>query len=194
MNRIDKIIVASLLAIIVPVAFVTGQDKKSEQRIKIVVSDDGGTKTVIDTLITGDAARDSLVLKDGKTIYLTQSENNGSDAYGGAKQYVVTTTVTDGNDTKKEVTKEIRIISSDSDMQTDPGNGKGKQARCEEMVNGGKYSYTIVSSDKEPGSDMAKYVISKDGLRITVEGSDYDKVKEVIKNIEKSLDDSAQKK
>ncbi len=194
MNRIDKIIVVSLLTIIIPAALVSGQDKKSEQRIKIVVADDGGTKTVIDTLITGDAAKDSLVLKDGKTIYLTQSENNGSDAYRGAKHYVVTTTVTDGDDAKKEVTKEIRIVSSDSDMQPDHANRKGKQAHCEEMVNGGKYSYTIVSPDKEPGSDMAKYVISKDGLRITVEGSDYDKVKEVIKNIEKSLDDSAQKK
>jgi len=194
MNRINKIITASLFAIILPVAFVTGQDKKSEQRIKIVVADDGGTKTVIDTLITGDAAKDSLVLKDGKTIYLTQSDNNGSDAYGGAKHYVVTTTVTGGDDTKKEVTKEIRIISSDSDMQPDHSNCKSKQAHCEDLVNGGKYSYTVVSSDKDPGSDMAKYVISKDGLRITVEGSDYDKVKEVIKNIEKSLDDSAQKK
>ena len=41
---------------------------------------------------------------------------------------------------------------------------------------------------------MAKYVITKDGLLITVEGSDYDRVKEVIQNIEKSLDESGQKK
>jgi hypothetical protein len=79
-------------------------------------------------------------------------------------------------------------------MNQERSNCKNKQAHCEELVNGGKYSYSVVSSDKEQGSDIAKYVISKDGLRITVEGSDYDKVKEVIKNIEKSLDDSAGKK
>jgi hypothetical protein len=79
-------------------------------------------------------------------------------------------------------------------MDAGSGNGKCKQAHCEELVNGGKYSYTVVSTDKEPGSDMAKYVISKDGLRITVEGSDYDRVKEVINKIEKSLDETGKNK
>ncbi len=37
-------------------------------------------------------------------------------------------------------------------------------------------------------SERTKYVISRDGIVITVEGSDYTKVKEVIEDIEKTLD------
>jgi hypothetical protein len=193
MNRIDKIIVACLLVVMIPAAFAYGQDKKSEQRIKIIVAEDGGSKVLIDTLITGESPKDSIILKGGKTIYLTRADGEGSDT-GVSKQYVVTTTVTDDNDKKKEVTKKVTIISSDSDMQAGSQKGKCKQTHCEELVKGGKYSYTVVSTDKGPGSDMAKYVISKNGLRITVEGKDYDKVKEVINNIEKSLDDSSKNK
>ena len=57
MKRINKIIVASLLAFLIPVALVSGQEKKSEQRIKIVVADDGGSKVLLDTLITGNVLR-----------------------------------------------------------------------------------------------------------------------------------------
>ena len=194
MNRIDKIIVACLFVVIIPAVIASGQDKKSEQRIKIVVAGDGGSNVLIDTLITGDSPKDSIILKDGKTIFLTRAEKDDSDAIGGSKHYVITTTVTDGNDTGKEVTKEVRVISSESDNISGHDNARCKQARCEELANGGKYSYTVVSEDKESGSDMAKYVISKNGLRITVEGSDYDKVKEVIKNIEKTLEEPGQTK
>jgi hypothetical protein len=152
MNRIDKIIVACLLVVMIPALIASGQDKK------------------------------------------IRAEKDGSDAIGGSKQYVITTTVTDGNDTGKEVTKEVRVISSESDNRSGHDNARCKQARYEELANEGKYSYTVVSEDKESGSDMAKYVISKNGLRITVEGSDYDKVKEVIKNIEKTLEEPGQTK
>jgi hypothetical protein len=193
MNRIEKIIMTCLLVVLIPAVLTSGQDKKSEQRIKIIVAEDGGSKVLIDTLITGESPEDSIILKGGKTIYLTRADNEGSEAADGSGQYIVTTTVTDGADSKKEVTKKVRIISSDSGMDAGSGSGKCKQAHCEELVNGKNYSYTVVSTDKEPGSDMAKYVISKDGLRITVEGSDYDRVKEVINKIEKSLDDTGKK-
>jgi hypothetical protein len=44
---------------------------------------------------------------------------------------------------------------------------------------------TIISSDQDP--EKTKYVIDRDGLMITVEGSDYNKVKELTKEIEKFL-------
>jgi hypothetical protein len=194
MNRIDKITMVSFLALMIPAAFVSGQDKKSEQRIKIIVAEDGGSKVLIDTLITGDTLKDSIILKEGKTIYLTRAGNDDSDVPGGSGKYVITTTVTDGNDSKKEVTKEVRIISSDAGMQASHENCKHKQAHCEELSSGGSYTYSVVSDNKKSDSDIAKYVISKNGLRITVEGSDYDKVKEIIKNIEKTLDEQSQTK
>jgi hypothetical protein len=153
MNRIYKIIVVSLLVLMMPAVFASGQDKKTEQRIKIIVAEDGGPKVLIDTLITGDSPKDSLILKEGKTIYLTRAE------------------------------------SDDSDKQSTHENGKCKKAHCEELVSGGKYTCTIVSDSKESDSEKAKYIISRDGLRITVEGSDYDKVKEITRDIEKTFDD-----
>ena len=55
-------------------------------------------------------------------------------------------------------------------------------------VNEKTYSYTIESRYKDADSERTKYVIHRDGIVITVEGSDYDKVKELIKDIEKTLD------
>ena len=56
------------------------------------------------------------------------------------------------------------------------------------MVKEKKYTYTIESDNRDSDSEMAKYVITRDGIVITVEGSDYTKVKEIIKDIEKTLD------
>lgn len=51
----------------------TGQEKKSEQKIKIIVNDGSGTKIVIDTLITDGHMQDSITLKDGKVIFIGHS-------------------------------------------------------------------------------------------------------------------------
>lgn len=39
-----KIIYAALVIFMIPFSLVAGQDKKSEQKIKIIVDDDSGTK------------------------------------------------------------------------------------------------------------------------------------------------------
>ena len=72
MKRINRIIAASFLVFLIPFAFASGQEKKTEQRIKIVIADDEGSEVILDTLITGIPLSDSIVLKDGKTIYLAQ--------------------------------------------------------------------------------------------------------------------------
>jgi hypothetical protein len=76
MKRIARIITVSCLIFLVPFVFVTGQEKKSEQRIKIVVADEGGSDVILDTLITGKPLSDSIVLKDGKTIYLAHDDKD----------------------------------------------------------------------------------------------------------------------
>lgn len=152
-----KIITAIFFVIILPFTFAAGQEKKCEQRIKIVIADDKGQDVVLDTIITGKPVNDSIILKNGQTMYMV---NKGSDNGPGAmecKKYIITTSSENGGYSKEEISKEITIISSDSDK-------------------------------KDQDSERTKYVIARDGVVITIEGSDYDKVKELTREIEKSLD------
>ena len=48
MKRIFKIIYGAFIILMVPFSVVQGQDKKSEQKIKIIVDDGSGTKVVIE--------------------------------------------------------------------------------------------------------------------------------------------------
>lgn len=192
MKSIHRIITASILVLLIPFAFAAGQEKKNEQRIKIVIAEDDGSKVVIDTLIKGNTAIDSIVLKNGKTIYLA---NEGNDTGGAVtKKYIVTTTSSDQGDGKKEMKKEITIISSDSDVLNEPGNDNIHQAKCETLVSAGKYSYSSDTDTGASNSEKTKYVINRNGVVITVEGSDYARVKEIIKDIEKTLDSQNQVK
>ena len=178
MKRTISIITTSFLVFLIPFAFVAGQEKKTEQRIKIIVAEDGGSDVILDTLITGNPVNDSIVLKNGKTIYLA---NTGSDETPGTKKYIITTDESDGSDNGNQINKEITIISSDSDIHCAKGNER-------------KYSYTIESETKDTDSERTKYVIDRDGIVITVEGSDYARVKELTKEIEKTLDSKSEVK
>jgi len=161
---------------------------KNEQRIKIVIAGDDGSRVILDTLITGNPVNDSIVLKDGHTIYLAKEGSDGAPGTKGSTKYIITSTSPAGNDDRRQVNKEITIISSDSDIADEGGIDKSKQINCESLVNEKKYSYTIESDTRDADSERAKYVIDRDGVVITVEGSDYTKVKEIIKDIEKTLD------
>ncbi len=134
MKRINRIFAASIVTILIPIAFASGQDMKNEHK------------------------------------------------------YIITSTATAGNDDRRQVSKEITIISSDADMADQKGMDKDKQGGCESLVKEKKYTYTIESDNRDADSERAKYVINRDGIVITVEGSDYTKVKEIIKDIEKTLD------
>ena len=188
MKSIQRIITASIVTILIPFAIAAGQDIKNEQRIKIVIAGDDGSEMILDTLITGSSVNDSIVLKDGHTIYLAKEDIDDAPGTKGSTKYIITSTSPEGNDDRRQVSKEITIISTDSDMADQKGMDKTKQVNCESLVNEKKYSYTIKSDSREADSERAKYVISRDGIVITVEGSDYTRVKEIIKDIEKTLD------
>jgi hypothetical protein len=194
MKRINRIFAASIVTILIPFAITAGQDMKNEQRIKIVIAEDDGSKVILDTLITGKSVSDSIVLKDGHTIYLAKEGSDGAPGTGGSTKYIITSASPAGNDDRRQVNKEITIISSDSDMANQKGMDKAKQVNCESLVNEKKYTYTIESENTDADSEIAKYVISRDGVVITVEGSDYTKVKEIIKDIEKTLETQEQGK
>jgi hypothetical protein len=188
MKRIGKSITTILLIILIPFTIAAGQEKKSEQRIKIVIADEGGTDVVLDTLINGKPLSDSIVLKNGKTVYLAQEGSDNVQGGSGIKKFTVTTTSADGSDSGKEINKSVTIISSDSDVSEAMGKGNCKHAGCGSSGTARTYTYTIQSDSKDSDTEKTKYVITRDGVVITVEGGDYEKVKDLTKEIEKTLD------
>jgi hypothetical protein len=171
----------------VPVAIATGQDKKTEQRIKIVFAGDDGRNVVLDTLITGSQRCDSIILKDGNTLYLAELPSD-SMAAGKGMKYIVTTTSTGQKEGKKEITRKITVISSDSDKEDISVDGKCGNMTWVPAVSGNKYTFT---ENENKDTESTKYVISRDGISVTVEGSDYAKVKEIVNKIENTLDNNA---
>jgi len=194
MKRFKSIIPASFLLLLMPCAIVAGQEKKSEQKIKIVIADNGGKEVVLDTLITGSAISDSIVLKNGRTIYLAEGEGNSAPGQHVEKKYIITSSGSDGNGSGKEVRKEITVVSSDSEITGDNGQMTWTQAGSGSGGAGKTYAYTVTSDDKPANSESTKYVINRDGVVITVEGSDYARVKELIREIEKTLDAESKSK
>lgn len=167
MKRMFYVILSAFLIMLMSFPIAAAQQKKSVQRIKIVVSDTDSANVLLDTLITGSSKSDSIILKNGRTIYLTKSEGDDLNGRKDAGSYVITTTTT--------------------------GDEGCKHTSCESLASGNKYTYKIVSDEnRETNSEETKYVISRDGLRITVEGSDYDKVRKFTKEIEKTLDSKKQ--
>jgi hypothetical protein len=91
-----------------------GQDKKNEQKIKIIVNDGSATKVLIDTLLNGDTVPDSLLLKDGSVIRLRHPHGDGRQ---------ISVTYSSDNNDRDGVTREMTVISTDTlDNKDDDGN------------------------------------------------------------------------
>jgi hypothetical protein len=187
MKSIERIITASILVLLIPFANVAGQEKKSDQRIKIVIAEGNGSKLILDTLITGNSSNDSIVLKNGNIIHIAK-EINGDFGGMGTKKYIVTSSSSAGDDGKKEIIKEITIISSDSDFSNETVSDTNHQAKCESLVSAGKYSQGAETDTRGSNSEKTKFIITRDEVVITVEGNDYARVREIIKDIENILD------
>lgn len=203
MKRKLKICCFAILVLIIPCAMLQGQDKKNEQKIKIIVNDGSGSKVMMDTVLTGDNSPDSLNLKDGSVVHLKHP--------GGERKHIIVT-YSDSKDDKGK-TKEMTFISADSmsfihDDHPDvmyyrndrdghhrykaisrtAGNGDDN----EEMIimkrdrrDGRDSDDKIVSDDS--GMEKTRFVIAKDGMVVTIEGTDEAKAKELAKEIEQKL-------
>ncbi len=53
--------------------------RKPNRELKLLIADDGGSDVILDTLITGKPLSDSIVLKNGKTIYLAHEGTDDGD-------------------------------------------------------------------------------------------------------------------
>lgn len=172
MKQVCKIIFTFLIITIFPYSILSGQEKKNEQRIKIIVADGSDTKVVIDTLLNDGMINDSIRLKDGKVIFIGHAGDKYLTKSHGNNKHVFVNVTSDGDNTGKEV-KEITVISSDSLNLTEKGE------------HGNVFFYT--DDNKESDVEKTRYVIAKDGMVVTVEGTDETKAKELIREIEKKL-------
>jgi hypothetical protein len=225
MKSIARILSTVSVIFLLPLSIVVGQEKKTEQKIKIIVDDGSGKKVVLDTLFSDGQIRDSITLKDGKTIFIGHLEKNEDIADNENNEHVYVNVSDDGRETRK-VVKRITVVSSDSSgaatrgdnddiyvfdesetIEGTPGlqekhfswmdsddNGSGDKVivindkKILKHRDGETIRYKIRSEDGRSDSERTKYVITKNGMVITVEGSDYDKVKNLVKEIEGKLD------
>jgi hypothetical protein len=165
MKRI-RTILSVLLISFLPLSLTFGQEKKNEQKVKVVIADKSGTKVVIDTTFNGTGEIDSVILKNGKVIYIHDINEKGKPE----KQYKVITHV----DKDGENTEHQYIYINDGKVVRHSGSDK----------------FDVIVSDNEFDNDLDKtrYVIAKDGITVSIEGNDELKIKELVKEIEKRLD------
>jgi hypothetical protein len=171
MKSVFKIISSFLIIFLMPFSFITGQDKKSEQKIKIIVTDDSGTKVMIDTLIKGGSIGDSIRLSNGKIILIGHSEDVSVVKHGSGNEKMTVIVTTDGKEPKKDY-KTFTIVSSDSVTWTEKAEG-GKvivMSSDKDTPVKGEYHYIIKSGDsKDKGKQVEKIVYINEGKSVDKE-------------------------
>ena len=179
MKRILHVICFALMTGLIPFTTLAGQGKKGEQKIKVIIADGSENTIVVDTVFNDDFMNDSIKLKDGKSIIITgNSKKIKSLKDEGKENMYLMVTSEDGDNDK--VHKEITIVSSDPATWT--------AAEYD-----GTKSFTYMIKTDKPGiyeadSEMTTYVIKKDGMEISISGTDYNKVKELANDIEGKMD------
>ncbi len=177
MKRISGILLILLFAFLVPLLTASGQEKKNEQKIKVVINDGSGEKTILDTTFTGDKLPGMIKLKEGKIITIGDLEDT---ATGKGNVYVYSSSgnkpgkhiiIASSGDKPHEWTVERSVIESDDVMSHNAANS---------------YSITV-SDDMDSDSDAPKYIIAKDGIVVTIQCDDEAKVKELKQLIENKL-------
>jgi hypothetical protein len=203
MKRISRNLLIVLMTGLLPLSMAFGQEKKSEQKVKIVVVDKAGTKTVIDTTFTAGSMPDSITLDNGKVVYFGKpgtgmTHFSVDDDKGNI--YVTCTVDDDGEKTSGE---KVIIMSGDKGEWTvAPSTGTtshvyvhassdDKDAKTEKHV-------IVASAGSEDAiweeTDGKKVIIVKDGkvltggadgetYHITVESDDVDTDADVTKYV-----------
>jgi hypothetical protein len=151
MKRTFNIIISIIILIIVPFTITNGQEKKSEQKIKIVIDDGSGTKVVIDTIFYGIPKPDSLKLKDGTVIYLKQTSDANDNKHHESRKHIMVTASADEKNPCKEFT-EVTVVSPDS-LQGDSETEKSRFVIAKDgMV------VTIEGNDEARAEELAKEI------------------------------------
>jgi ABC-type Na+ efflux pump permease subunit len=167
MKRI-KIILTILFISLLPLALALGQEKKNEQKIKVVIVDKEGTRVMVDTTFTGADPVDSVILKGDNVIYITNHDRDKGCKSG--KQYKIITRVDkDGDNTESQY-----IYINDDKVERNIGDDK--------------FDISVSDDDFDNDTGNTRYVIAKNGITVSIEGNDEVKIKELAKEIEKRLE------
>jgi hypothetical protein len=95
------------------------------------------------------------------------------------------TSVSSGQEEPKE--QRIKVIVSEKDKDISSAGNGHKIAVCEDMANQSADSSDSISAIQPGGKEMTKYIIRKNGMVITIEGTDYEKVRILQGEIENLL-------
>jgi hypothetical protein len=168
MKRILKIGSALFISFLIPASILNAQEKKNEQRIKIVVADKSGTHVEIDTLIKDSSLADSINLKNGEVIYLSRHSAVGTIKHMESDNGQMVVTVTGDNKSDKNTGKKVIVISGDSTHVLEGGDEHSVvMVRGGKHITEGKGGDFVVWSSSEGDSDSEKtiYVTSGKGSK-----------------------------
>jgi hypothetical protein len=158
MKRIFMISCIALAALILPLAIVHGQDKKGEEKIKIIVKDGSGTKVVIDTVFKDSQVPDSLKLKNGSTVYIKHHGEGDDSRYHKGKEHLNVTYSSGGENNDKEI-NEVTVITSDSAQFTQPGDSSSMVFHKHRSHDGrDNVRYRVISRDSKDHGDKEEYI------------------------------------
>ena len=192
MNKIIGTTLVSFVALLCIVTTASGQTKKNEQKVKVIVSDGGSTRVLIDTVMYDTKKKEHLKTKNGDIVVITSDRDTLNNPDKDGKEMIVTV-VSDDND-HNEKNETISVISSDSAYSHNEGGktftyfvnkgGPGEKGKNE------KYDRFIYDMKGGPEHEnKISYMISRDGFVITVEGSDEARTKELFKVIDNKIDE-----
>jgi len=196
MKRFLTILTLSLIVCLIPFSGLTAQDKKSEQKIKIIVDDGSGTKVIIDTLIKDTQTKDTVILKGGKMVFIGHSGDEKMIRHSDGSEKVYVYVSSDDKDGSKD-SRTVTVTSSDDATWTvtdSDANDEKNEKRIyitEAKTNDKKiektYKVSVSKDDSESTEYSTRSIIAKDGMVVTVEGNDEEKVKELVKEIQQKM-------
>ena len=161
----------------VPVSVASGQEGKTEKRVKIVIEEGDGTKTVLDTTITGGEIPGIIKMKNGQIILSGDSEIDIEPEKDNMNVHVF---ISEDEDGEKKHEEEIIIRNANDATWTALSTVKDKE-----------HIYVIsnnINNDiTENESNKTKYIIASDGVVVTVESDDEVKARELINDIRNKL-------
>ena len=116
------------MVLLIPFSMTSAQGKKNEQKVKVVINDGSGTKTIIDTVYKDGTMPQKITTKDGQVIIIGDPGDELLMKHTGAGEKNVMVTVTDDSGDKKESTSKVIVIkdgkSEEGTTFTTSGDGQ----------------------------------------------------------------------
>jgi hypothetical protein len=173
MKRIVKNVFLILLATTFPLALASGQEKKSEQKVKVMITDKDGNMTQLDTTFNGDSMPDSIALKNGKVVYFAHGNSDMPHLKvdGGKGNIYVTCTIDD--DGEKSTDGKVIIMSGDKmEWTVAPSTGSKEHVYIQTSdgeESGKTVKHVVVSSAVDGDAlwqekDGKKVIVLKEGI------------------------------